>query len=241
MISTDEAIEIFVNAYCLAKSRTHPYVSSRHGDLWVMRDGPGKKRDPRKIEVVTHGIAPAEVVRQVQDLALGWHFVSYLHENQEDLTKIRSQFRAIGYRAIATEWLFVHDLNDILPATSEPPAKLIDSPELLATIKQRASHPAKLRAGIRLYGVWDEEGDKGWVQSVPFGKSAWTANLYVHEQFRRHGYASSLMCLLLQDDKRLGFEANVLLASTAGAKLYPKLGFKELGTLQIFCPMDRGR
>jgi hypothetical protein len=41
---------------------------------------------------------------------------------------------------------------------------------------------------------------------------------------------------MLADDKARGAQANVLLASHAGAKLYPAVGYETIGKLLIFGP-----
>jgi hypothetical protein len=48
------------------------------------------------------------------------------------------------------------------------------------------------------------------------------------------------MSALLADDRAHGVESSVLLASSDGARLYPHLGYRRLGVLQIFCPVRRG-
>ena len=38
------------------------------------------------------------------------------------------------------------------------------------------------------------------------------------------------------DDREAGSQANVLLASHAGAKLYPMVGYEQIGELMLFVP-----
>jgi GNAT superfamily N-acetyltransferase len=89
--------------------------------------------------------------------------------------------------------------------------------------------------------VWDDTGDYGWVSSIPVGDKAWVSDLYVHEAFRGMGYGRALMSALLREDKEHRVRESVLLASVAGARLYPHLGYQRIGTLQIFCPRSRGQ
>jgi GNAT superfamily N-acetyltransferase len=238
MISIHDALGAYVQAYCRGKSRTHPYLPERYGNLWIQKDGPGRKRDPRKIEVMAYEISPEETVRRVQERALAWHFIEFAHDAAQ-WEAVRREFRALGYRALATRWLFGHDLSEIPMIGCSPPVRHVESQEMLDGVRQRAGQPWRWSPDWRLYGVWDEECDRGWVTSVPSGRHAWTSSLHVHEDFRRQGYGSALMSKLLQDDKNLGFESNVLLAGVDGSKLYPRLGFKELATIQAFCLMQR--
>ncbi len=236
MLALDEAIEVFVQAYCHQRSASHPYLASKHGDLWVMQDAPGRKRGPRKIEVVARIPSPEDTVSQIRAVDLGWHFISYLHPDSQ-LAEVKAEFKRLGYRAMSTEWLFVHDLDDIPQFHCDPPVRLIETAEQMAAIPQSVKQPRKFREGVRRYAVWDDKEDIGWVTSIPYNGNAWTAALYVHGKFRRQGYGRALMSRLLQDDKNAGYANTVLLASSAGAQLYPLLGFRREATLQIFCPM----
>ena len=111
--------------------------------------------------------------------------------------------------------------------------------EEASRIPQLASHKLKLMPGSRQFGVWDGTRDYGYVRSIPVGQDAWTSNLHVHADVRRCGYGRALMSSLLWSDKEHGVASNVLLASTAGSKLYPHLGYQQIATLQMFCPKDR--
>lgn len=74
------------------------------------------------------------------------------------------------------------------------------------------------------------------MKSVRIGNAAWVADLNVLPASRRRGYGGALMRTLLADDARLGVRTRVLLASGAGAKLYPLLGHERIGPLQLFSP-----
>jgi GNAT superfamily N-acetyltransferase len=236
MITNERALEVFVNAYCLSKSRIQPYVATRHGDLWVMRDGPGKNRYTRNIEVIAHQISPKQAVAQIRELGIRRHNLCYVHE-KDRFSEIRAEFLKLRYYDSATEWLFVHDYENIPICESDPMPARIETPEQLAAIPQSVRQPRHFNEKTRMYCAWDGTGDRGWVESVPIGTTAWTANFYVFKQFRKQGYGTALMSQLLQDDKKLGCDGTVLLASVEGSKLYPRVGFEERGTLQIFHPI----
>jgi len=60
--------------------------------------------------------------------------------------------------------------------------------------------------------------------------------MYVQAQFRRRGIARALMSEMLRDDRAGGAKLAVLTASHAGAKLYPIVGYKQIGTLMLYTP-----
>ena len=238
--SLERIVEVSVQAFCRGKSRTHPYLATWHDDLWVLQDGPGKKRDPRKIEVFTCGLSPRETVERIKSLGLGWHFICAAHPDESDFKEVRQAYKELGYRALATEWFFVHDLKNIPHFDSEPPVRIVESPEELATIRQRAPQPRRFRTdGTRHYCVWDEDFDFGWVHSVPYGEDNWVSDLFVYREFRNRGYGKALMSRLLADDQALGVNSSVLIASTAGARIYPSLGYEQVGVLHVLCPVNR--
>ena len=92
-------------------------------------------------------------------------------------------------------------------------------------------------AEIRLYEARVGKKSVGWVQSVKAGRDAWVANLKVLPSHHRRGLGRALMAALLSDDARLGRRRSVLLASHAGAMLYPQLGYQRIGTLMLLMPM----
>jgi len=42
---------------------------------------------------------------------------------------------------------------------------------------------------------------------------------------------------MLADDQTLGYRRSVLLGSEPGARLYSRLGYEQIGTLQLFTPV----
>jgi GNAT superfamily N-acetyltransferase len=241
-ISIDEAIDVFVRGFSFMKSFAHPYVAERIGPLWVLRDSPPRRR-PRKLEIVAHGVEPAEVVRVVREAGLGWHFLCHLHEHDGEFAAVREGYKAEGYRALETEWMFARDLAGLPVLTSDPPVQRVrtdaDAERLRRTSRSRPilrEHLAAEPAPQRLYAAMDERAVYGWVSSIPFGARAWVADLFVRPEHRGRGFGRALMSALLADDRRHGIETSVLLASSDGARLYPHLGYRRLATVQIFCP-----
>jgi predicted GNAT family acetyltransferase len=222
------------------KSEHHPYPIERFKDLWVLRDGPGRK-EPRKIEIVASDLSPRSVVEEVNEAKVGWHFLCHIHPSEAETKSIRESYKSLGYRAVSSEWMFVHDLQDIPVFDSEPPVRLVATQAELDQVPQVAKHKLKLMLNCRQFGVFDEERDYGWVRSIPIGRDAWVSNLYVHAAARGRGFGRALMSSLLRADRENGVETSVLLASSSGARLYPHLGYRQIAVLQMFCPADRAR
>lgn len=237
-MTLDAAIEVFVRGFSHGRNLTSPHLVERIDGLWVMHDPPERK-NPRKTEIVTCGLAPSDALARIQGLAIGWHFLCDVHPPDADYEAIRQAYKDGGYRAVSTEGLFVHSLREIPEFNSDPKVRLVRSGEELSEVRQRASQRRKYNADRRLYGIWDDKEDLGWVESVPVGENAWVAGLHVFADKRGRGYGRALMSRLLLDDQKLGIKASVLLASSDGARLYPHLGYEKTGILQMFCPKER--
>jgi GNAT superfamily N-acetyltransferase len=183
------------------------------------------------------------VVERIRGAGIGWHFLCHLHPPDAPFQTIRDGYKELGYRALETEWLFAHDLAGVPAHTSDPPVRRVRSAEEVESIR-RATRRNPIRrqdvgaepAAQRLYAVMDDEEAHGWVSSIPVGSRAWVANLHVQQRQRGRGFGRALMSALLQDDRRHGLDTSVLLASSAGARLYPHLGYQQIGVLQMFCP-----
>ena len=63
--------------------------------------------------------------------------------------------------------------------------------------------------------------------------------MYVEPKFRRRGIAREMMSKMLRDDRTNGSKLAVLTASHAGAKLYPVVGYKQIGTLMLYTPKKK--
>jgi predicted N-acetyltransferase YhbS len=98
--------------------------------------------------------------------------------------------------------------------------------------------PERLQPGsnMRQYVALDDREPVGWVASVRFKDAGWVSDLHVQETHRRRGIGRALMNRLLLDDRAAGLEASVLLATNAGAMLYPLVGYRQIGELLIYCP-----
>ena len=105
------AIEVFVRGHSAVRSRTHPYDVDRVGPVWVMRDALRKNaRDYRKEEWIASGVEPTELSRIAEGHTRGHYFLcDLLAEGMSDI-ELRDGYKALGYRLLATEGFFVHDL-----------------------------------------------------------------------------------------------------------------------------------
>ncbi|WP_246678632.1 GNAT family N-acetyltransferase [Mesorhizobium sp. B2-4-17] len=77
------------------------------------------------------------------------------------------------------------------------------------------------------------EGDDivGRVRSVNAVGATWCADMYVEPSQRRRGIGKALMVR--------GSRCSVLMATHAGALLYPSMGYERIGMLLIFGPRSR--
>ncbi|UCI33568.1 MULTISPECIES: GNAT family N-acetyltransferase [unclassified Mesorhizobium] len=85
------------------------------------------------------------------------------------------------------------------------------------------------------------EGDDivGRVRSVNAVGATWCADMYVEPSQRRRGIGKALMAKMLHDDQVRGSRCSVLMATHAGALLYPSMGYERIGMLLIFGPRSR--
>ena len=71
------------------------------------------------------------------------------------------------------------------------------------------------------------------------GRMSWCSNMYVKADYRRRGIGRALMAKMLRDDRKYGSQLAVLTASHTGALLYPRVGYREIGTLLVYTPKKR--
>ncbi|MGE0001175.1 MAG: GNAT family N-acetyltransferase [Fimbriimonadaceae bacterium] len=236
-LTLDEAVEVFVRSFSHVKSRYGEFVALRSSGLWVLQDGPGRRRPQRKAEAVAIDLAPEEAVRAANGSGVGWHFLVDVRPGDSD--DVTPEYKRLGYRKVGTETLFVHDLSAVPRFDSVPPVHKIASAADLASVPQRASQPRKYYEGADLYCVHDDTTDHGWVERIRTGAFSYPSSLYVHAGSRGRGFGRALMSRLLEDDAADGVRASVVVASPAGARLYPHLGYEKAAVMQIFCPKTR--
>ena len=251
--SIGAAIEVFVRGYCFGRSLTYPHIASQVEGLWWLRDAERSNPiDYRKEEWIAYGASAEATDRIAKQHTRGRYFVCAASNRLERDGELCDQFKRLGYRLLVTEPMFVHALKRI-PRAGSPKLSVagdhstvrvcqVDSRELAerfaSASRSRAMSDEQLMqaAPFRQYVATLGDAILGWVRSVRVGSCAWVANMHVNEQHRRCGIGSSLLERLLRDDRKHGVHQSVLLATHAGAQLYPKLGYKQIGMMHIFAP-----
>jgi GNAT superfamily N-acetyltransferase len=237
------AIEVFVRGHCAGRSRTFPYEASRVGPVWVMRDAARKNpRDYRKEEWIAHGVDAVEVDEIARRQTRGRFFVCAILPEGEANEPIRSAYRSLGYRLLATEGVFIQRLKRIPKLASPVPVERVRTAELAARLgKATRSRPISDDllgddAPFRQYVALDGGEIVGRVRSVDAAGATWCADMHVNPSHRRRGIGRALLCRMLRDDRDRGSICSVLTASHAGALLYPRVGYERIGTLFLFAP-----
>ncbi|ESX49875.1 GNAT family N-acetyltransferase [Mesorhizobium sp. C416B] len=229
----EAAIEVFVHGFSTDKSRSFPYEASRVGPLWLMRDAERKiARDYRGEEWIVHDVAAEEADAIVRQHARPSFAVSVVIANDGPDEPTRTAYKALGYRLLRTEGFFVQSLRQI----PDPP--VIVSIERVRT----AERAAQLGKVIRRRPLPDDQlGDDAplRVRSIDAIGATWCSAMFVEPSYRRRGIGQALMAKMLHDDKAHASRCSMLLATRAGALLYPRMGYERIGTLLIFAPKNR--
>jgi len=242
----EAAIEVFVHGFSTDKSGTFPYEASRVGPLWLMRDAERKNpRDYRGEEWVVHDVAAEEADAIARQHARSSFAVSVVIASDEPDQPVRTAYKALGYRLLRTEGFFVQPLRQI----PDPPAAIsiervrtVERAAQLAKIVRRRPIAADLLgdgAPFRQYVALDGDAIVGRVRSIDAVGATWCAAMYVEPSHRRRGIGQALMSKMLHDDRARGSRCSMLLATHAGALLYPRMGYERIGTLLIFGPKSR--
>lgn len=257
--SADEiphALEVFVRGFSAEKSRTHPYEHRRVDELWQLRDASRKNaKDYRKEEWIAYDVSPRDVDRAARKLTRGRLFICAIRRADQDDTELRTEYKTLGYRLLATEALFVHRLARIPRVSVGSRGRRASGGITIEQMKTREmaemfgkatrTRPVtteqldESQATFRQYLALEGEQIVGWVRSVDAGDSTWCSNLYVQPMHRRQGIGKALVARMLRDDAKRGARRSVLLASHAGALLDPHLGYEQIGMLLIFAPKKR--
>ena len=196
-------------------------------------------------EWVTCGLAPRLVHDTIRTRSRGRHAISAIHPDGTSDEEVRSGFKSLGYRLGVTEPFMVHPLRSN-PRVAEPAViervRTVELAQRLAkAARRRQIRPDDLHedAPQRQYVALIDEVLVGWVGSIVVGDATWCQNMYVAPEFRRRGIARAMLCRMLRDDRAHGATLAVLLASHTGAKLYPVVGYRQIGTLLLLTPAKR--
>lgn len=230
----EAAIEVFVQGFSADRSRTFPYVASRVGPLWLMRDAERKNpRDYRGEEWVVHDVAAQEADAIVRQHARPGFAISVMIAHEDPDGPIRTAYKALGYRLLRTEGFFVHRLRRIPSPPAVASIERVQTAERaaqLGKIIRRQPIPDDLlgdSAPFRQYVAVDGADIVGRVRSLDALGATWCSSMYVEPSHRRRGIGQALMSRMLQDDRAFGSRYSALAATHAGALLYPRMGYEQ--------------
>lgn len=236
----DRVIEAFVRGFSFTRSFTHPYIAKRVGGIWLMSDAPRTSGDYRNDEWIATNLDPTQIDRTARKHSRAKFGVCVIQELGESDHLMRAEFKKLGYRLQTTEPMMVHGLARI-PECKSPATihrvldqSLADRLAKAARSRQILREHLKPSAPLRQYVAIIKEQIVGWVRSIHVGDSTWCASMYVQSRFRRQGIGRALLAQMLRDDRAAGAKQAVLLASHTGAKLYPVVGYEQIGTLYLF-------
>ena len=239
----ERALEVFVRGFSAEKSRTHPYEFARVSKAWMMRDASRKNpRDYRKEEWVAYGVPAREVDAAARKMTRGRFFVCAVRSMDDLEEPLRASYKELGYRLLSTEPLFVHRLKKIPRAANSVDIERVTTTQMAqryGTASRTRPIPAEKLvedAPFRQFVALDDDKIIGAVRSVDAGDCTWCSNMYVWPSHRRRGIGTALLVHMLKDDRRRGFKQSVLLSSHAGALVYPRVGYEQIGLLYIFAP-----
>lgn len=241
----DRAVEVFVHGFAYTRSFTHPYLAERVGPVWVLRDAPRKRGDYRGEEWVAHNVPPEEIDYIARTETRGRFSICMICALQEPQEALRARFKELDYRLLRTEPLMVHPLAQMPQVEAPARIERVLTAELAARLAKAARSRQILPehfaadAPLRQYVALIDEELVGWVRSIVVREATWCSNMYVSPPYRRRGIARALLCCMLEDDRAGGAKSAVLLASHTGAKLYPVVGYQEIGELLLFAPKQR--
>jgi GNAT superfamily N-acetyltransferase len=212
-----------------------------------MRDAPRKNpRDYRQEEWIAHDADPKKVDARARKQTRGRFFVCAMIAEGEPDTPTRAAYKALGYRLVNTEGLFVHQMERIprppFPASIERvPYTWSWQPQSKITRTRPISNNLLAEdAPFRQYVALDGEDIVGRVRSVDAAGATWCTGMYVQPSHRRRGIGQALLSKMLRDDRAFGSKCSVLTAGHTAALLYPRVGYERIGTLFMFEP-TKGR
>jgi GNAT superfamily N-acetyltransferase len=243
----EQAIEVFVRGFAFGRSFTHPFEVRKSGTMWVARDAP--RRNPRHYRVeewIAYDIPPRDIDRLARHGARSRFFVCMMLRDGQHDAPIRADFRCMTYRLLRIEPFMLHRLSRIPRFTCPFRIERVRSEAQASRLAQAArtrqvlrEHLGDPRSVLRQYVALDGDEPIGWLRSITVATSGWCSNVYVKPGYRRRGIGRAMLARMLRDDRAAGLKRSVLLASQAGARLYPVVGYEPIGRLLIYAPPRR--
>lgn len=239
------AFPLFLEGLRVIRDQLAPTEIHRQGPWFVVRERDPADRPARREEWLGWEV----------DLAEGWPEIERLRPaarpvlsvgGRETTAVAEAKKRALagGYRLASTEFLMERPSGRSPSGRRDPRGARVREPgEALRVAEANRGGLISLaeltarRSRVRLYAAWEGPRPVAWVRRVSAGPAdAYVANLQTLPQFRRQGLATALMSRVLADDRRAGVRRSVLVATRAGRELYLRLGYRDVGTFQVFWP-----
>ena len=249
-LTTESAIICSMAGFASVRNFMRPCGFEAVDDgIWVVADPPSTSKLPgRTTEFVTYRVGADRVFEAAHGRSYSKYFICAFVENDQEASATIVEYKAAGCRLMRREPFFVVNTYEAIDYPSDNVRRVTtqDAAEAVgkaARAKQILhEHVSEDDSLCRLYAAYAEPYENGsdgtpigWVRSIKTSPTtAYVAGLFVSEQHRRKGLGRALMSAMLKDDRRLGIEWSVLLASSAGAQLYPHLGYKVRGKLILF-------
>src|SRR5687768_17519448 len=123
------AIDVFTKGFAATRGRTHPCVVERVGPLWLVRDAPRKnpRLERRREYVALDTTKPAEVARLIRNGGTDGFALCVIHEGEGRRGDIEEAYKALGFRYIIHEPIFVRRLPPVPRGrTPLPVARVVD-------------------------------------------------------------------------------------------------------------------
>jgi GNAT superfamily N-acetyltransferase len=240
-----EAVEVFGRSFALVRSVFSPSEFVQIGRLFAVRDSAPRRHDPRATEFFSVDLPPEAVLAGLRNDASGRFFLCAIESVGVPLDQVRDAYKKAGFRLLRREPIMVASLFSLASEPSEAPFAIrrVRTSEEETVLRREAGRRQMLPEHInlddspcRVHYAQGPEGPIGWVRSTRTGRDTYVSDMYVRPAYRRRGIGRSLLQHMMEDDRRLGAHWSVLVASSAGAQLYPHAGYRQIGTLQIFSP-----
>ena len=238
-----QGIDVFLESFAYLRSFTYPAEVVYSDSLGIVRDVNRTGAKARNEEIAYCGDSPEEAHQFLLNYdPKSRYFLLVMHSPEKDMNEVRDSYKALGYRLTSTEWLMVRNLENLPDYESPYKTHRVRTPEQ-AELMKIADGKQQIRSEdltaekpiIRMYYAENEGTPISWVKSIQKNTaSCYVSSVYTQPDFRRRGIATALMYEMLKEDKEAGAKWSILLASSQGSKLYPKLGYETLGIMRIF-------
>jgi GNAT superfamily N-acetyltransferase len=243
------AVEAFARGMAYERGLTHPVETIEVGPILLSRDSPPRKRDPRLDHFTIGDVDPAAAIDVVRDYNPTRWALCVISPAGSDPAMIKAAYKGAGYKQITHLPVYSYDLANLRPMPTQVQVArvtTVNQADAIAKVAgRRQIRPGQLVGGdspMRLYAAFSREQAIGYVRStVATERARWVSNLFVVESERRKGIGAAVMNAMLTDDLRYGYQLSVLTATREGSILYERLGYENVGLLQVFAPIKKSK